>query len=145
MTGELFINSKDAYTYWGVNMGTGFVSALWTPVQLKSYITNEVREENGTRYLAQSNYWKAEREVSLQFVIVGSSTSDFITKRDAFLAEISGGAVTIAVPALSTNNVFTLWYTGKSCSLDLNTKRTAGKFTLKFTEPNPANRTTWSA
>ena len=43
MTGELYINGKDAWTSWGVSMGDGFLDALDAPLQMKDYIESESR------------------------------------------------------------------------------------------------------
>ena len=51
MTGELYINGKDAWVTWGVNMGDGFLDALDAPLQMKEYIDNERRLEQGKRMI----------------------------------------------------------------------------------------------
>ena len=38
MTGELFINEKDAWTTWGVNMGEDFIDAIDAILPMKEYI-----------------------------------------------------------------------------------------------------------
>ena len=48
-TNELIINGKDAWTTYRVKMGYGFLDALEADADNKSYITNEVRTEHGTR------------------------------------------------------------------------------------------------
>ena len=41
MTGDLFINGKDAFSTWGVRMGDGFLDAIDGFNQMKDYIENE--------------------------------------------------------------------------------------------------------
>ena len=44
MTGDLYINNKDAYTTWGVNMGDGFLDALDGFLPMKDYIENDKKK-----------------------------------------------------------------------------------------------------
>ena len=47
MTGQLYINEKDAWTTWGVRMDDGFLDAIDAPLPMKDYIENESRLEHG--------------------------------------------------------------------------------------------------
>ena len=138
MTGELFINGKDAWNTWGVNMGEGFLDAIDAPLQMKSYIQDESRLEDGVR-IDISNPKVASRDVTLGFTIMGSSESDYRSKKAAFQAELQKGAFTVKVPALSSDT-FKMVYTGKSISYGLSKRRDFGHFTMKCTEPNPKDR-----
>ena len=132
---EFLINNTDAATY-GVRMGNGFIDSLDLPCPLKEPITNSSRLEHGTRSTMLPKM--AQRDVTLTFVIRGSSAEDFKTKKAAFLALLMGNPVTINVPFIGTA-VYTLTYrssteyahslTGKMC-----------KLAVKFTEYNPGNR-----
>lgn len=139
MTGELYINGKDAWVTWGVNMGDGFLDALDAPLQMKEYIENESRLEHGKRMIT-ANAKVDSREITLGFTIMGTSESDYRTKRKAFLSELQAGAFTVKVPILGAD-VYKLVYTGRSISYGLSSDRTFGHFTMKATEPNPADRT----
>lgn len=138
MTGELYINGKDAWATWGVNMGEGFLDAIDAPLQMKSYIQDESRLEDGVR-IDTSNPKVASRDITLGFTIMGSSESDYRSKKAAFQAELQKGAFTVRIPALSSDT-FKLVYTGKSISYGLSRRRDFGHFTMKCTEPNPADR-----
>lgn len=138
MTGELYINGKDAWVTWGVNMGDGFLDALDAPLQMKEYIENESRLEHGKRMIT-ANAKVDSREITLGFTIMGTSESDYRTKRKAFLSELQAGAFTVKVPILGAD-VYKLVYTGRSISYGLSADRTFGHFTMKATEPNPADR-----
>lgn len=138
MTGELYINGKDAWATWGVNMGEGFLDAIDAPLQMKSYIQDESRLEDGVR-IDTSSPKVASRDITLGFTIMGSSESDYRSKKAAFQAELQKGAFTVKVPALSSDT-FKLVYTGKSISYGLSKRRDFGHFTMKCTEPNPADR-----
>ena len=53
MTGDLFINGKDALETWGARMGDGFLDAIDGFNQMKDYIENEkpvgTREKSDNR------------------------------------------------------------------------------------------------
>ncbi len=138
MTGELYINGKDAWTSWGVSMGDGFLDALDAPLPMKDYIESESRLENG-KHIHTGNAKVASRDITLQFTIMGESASDYRTKKKAFLDELQAGAFTVEVPILG-NDIYHLVYTGKSISYGLNLNRSFGHFSTKVTEPNPTNR-----
>ena len=139
MTGELLINGKDAWTEWGVNMGNGFIDTLDAPLEMKEYVENESRLEHGKRVMT-TNAKVASRDVTLSFTIKGASVNDYRAKRMAFFAELQKGAFSIKVPALS-DDVYHLVYTGKSVSYGLSLDGKFSHFSMKVTEPNPAERT----
>ena len=137
MTGDLTINSIDAWDEWGVAMDKGFIQALDTPAPMKDYQKNVSRAENGSRYVVASPYL-AERDVTLGFTILGTSTDDYNAKKAAFMAVLQAGNVTIQTPALE--GVFRLIYTGKSTSYTLSRSRLVGTIKAKFVEPDPTDR-----
>lgn len=83
MTGDLFINRKDAWSTWGVRMGDGFLDAIDGLNQMKDYIEDESRLEHGKRVITD-NAKVDSREITLQFTIEGSSESDYRIKRKPF-------------------------------------------------------------
>ena len=138
MTGDLFINNKDAWSTWGVRMGDSFLDTIDGFNEMKDYIEDESRLEHGKRMITD-NAKVASREITLQFTIEGSSESDYLTKKKAFQTELEKGLVNIKVPALGTD-VYKLVYLGKNVSYGLSLDRCFGKVSSKFCEPNPANR-----
>lgn len=138
MTGQLFINDKDAFTTWGVRMGGGFLDALDGFLPMKDYIEDDSRLEHGKRVIT-TNAKVASRDITLEFTITGGSETDYRTKKKAFQAELQAGAFTLKVPALGSE-VYHLVYTGKSISYGLSLSRSFGRISAKFTEPNPMNR-----
>lgn len=135
MTGDLFINGKDALETWGARMGNGFLDAIDGFNEMKDYIENESRLEHGKRVITD-NAKVDSREITLQFTIEGSSESDYRSKKKAFQTEMEKGAVNIKVPVLG-NEVYKLVYLGKSVSYGLSLDRCFGKISSKFCEPNP--------
>lgn len=80
MTGDLFINGKDAWSTWGVRMGDGFLDAIDGFNEMKDYIENESRLEHGKRVITE-NAKIDSREITLHFTIQGNSESDYRTKK----------------------------------------------------------------
>lgn len=138
MTGDLFINGKDALETWGVRMGDGFLDAIDGFNEMKDYIENESRLEHGKRVITD-NAKVDSREITLQFTIEGSSESDYRSKKKAFQTELEKGAVNIKIPNLGSE-VYKLVYLGKSLSYGLSPDRCFGKVSSKFEEPNPMDR-----
>lgn len=138
MTGDLYINGKDAWDTWGVRMGDGFLDAIDGFNEMKDYIEDESRVEHGKRVITD-NAKVDSREITLQFTIEGVSESDYRTKKKSFQTEMEKGAVNIKVPALG-NEVYKLVYSGKSVSYGLSLDRCFGKVSSKFEEPNPMDR-----
>ncbi len=93
--GELYINGYDAYVTWGISMDTTSLSALLTPVPLKDWTTNEVRTENGTRYLRSALPKKDKRELTLTIQMSATSQSAFFRQYEAFCAVLESGVVEI--------------------------------------------------
>lgn len=138
MIGELFINGKDAWLEWGVNMGEGFIDAIDAFAPMKDYIENDSRLEHGKRVLI-SNPRVASRELTLHFTIKGNSESDYRAKRKAFEQELQKVSTDVKVPVIG-DEVYHLLYLGKSVSYSLNRARTFSTMSSKFEEPNPMNR-----
>lgn len=139
MTGELYINGKDAWTEWGVNMGEGFLDTIDSFVPMKEYIENDSRLEHGKRILVVEPR-VAARDLTLRFTIKGNTPEDFRVKRKAFETELQQSKVDVKVPALG-EDVYHLIYLGKSVSYGMNISRTFCTVSSKFEEPNPMDRT----
>lgn len=138
MNGDLTINGKDAWTTWGVRMGDGFLDAIDGFNEMKDYIENESRLRHGKQMITDSAK-VASREITLQFTIEGISESDYRTKKKSFQAEMEKGEVKIKIPALG-NDIYKLVYLGKSLSYAMSPDRCFCKFSSKFCEPDPTDR-----
>jgi len=134
----LLINSKDAYSEWGVRMGDGFIDALFQPPTLKDYITNDSALEAGTQYCSYVPK-QASRKLTLVFTLEGDTQAEYLANRVAFYNVLEAGDLTVQVPDVA-DDVFTLKYTGTSVSFAQNTARTFCKLSLSFAEPDPTNR-----
>lgn len=140
-TPELRINgSSTLYRDYGVRMGEGFLDALTEPLSLKENIENESRLEHGKRVVVEETPKYQSRDVVLDFTIRGSSPTDFRAKKNAFLALMYKGEITLEVPQESSD-VYHLIYRSKGSEYSMNPQRTFCHMMLKFEEPNPAHRT----
>lgn len=135
---HLLINGSDAYATYGVRMGDGFLDALGAPPENKEYIENESRLENGSRILCINPY-KSKRTLTLTFQLFGTSHTDYLTKKEAFLNVLAAGTLTLQVPD-DSEAVYHLLF-NKCTSYAQNVPRTSCKIAAQFTEPDPTNRT----
>lgn len=137
MTGELFINGKDAYTEYGMSLEDGAISALLTPPSLKEFVENESRIENGKKIIVGYPVYDA-RDVSLAFHIVAPTKEAFFAKYQALCAVLQKGIVKIKTK-YQADSVYKFVY--NSCTQFSQYSFGIAKFTLKLTEANPADRT----
>lgn len=135
---ELLINGKDAWATYRVRMGSGFLDALEADADNKDYITNTVRAEHGTR-IVPLRPKKAERSITLEFVIIGKNHEDYNKRLKAFDELMDNGFVTIQVSS-SKDDVYRLYCARKSSSYSRSRSGALGKKSIKFTEYDPTDR-----
>lgn len=136
MTGELFINNKDAFTTWGIGLEDGALSALMTPSPMKDYIENSSRLEHGTRVIT-SNAKMDERSITLQIHLTAKDENTFLTNYASFCEELKGAVLNIRTKYQPTVMYKTIYV---SCSQFSQFMRGLAKFSLRLREPNPADR-----
>lgn len=142
----LLINGLNAYETYGAMMGDGFLDTLLAPVPLKPFVQNKSRLMDGKDVVVvRDNIRKDSRTFTLIFNISGRSQEDYRAKKIAFYTALYNGALTISFAqpmhgSKPTDDVFHLIYDGTSVSFAQNIAQTACKITVKFEEPNPANR-----
>ena len=136
MTGELFINGKDAYTTWGISMDNTSLSVLMTPAPVKEYIENKSRLEHGKRVII-SSVRLDERTLTLQFNLIASNQAQFFARYDSFCQELATGKLDIKTKYQPTIVYRTIYI---SCQQFSQFMQGIGKFTLKLNEYNPSNR-----
>lgn len=129
------INGK-ALSVFGAYLMSGAIEALLTPAPIKKPIENDSPIADGKAILWGNRAYIDERSVSISIFINGASQSDYLTKYEAFVAELQKGEVVLYVPIIS--KTFRLIYDGCSKYGDYGIQR--GKFVVKFRESNPANR-----
>lgn len=138
MRGDLYINGKDAWVTWGVNMGDDFLDVIDGFAPMKEYIENDSRLEDGKRIVKIAPKI-ASRDITLHFTLMADSQRDFRNKRNAFEEELRTGFIEVRVPVLG-EQVYRLIYLGKNVSYGMNVARTFCAISAKFEEPNPMNR-----
>ena len=128
---------KNIYTEYHALPVKGFYEALLSPPGVKEPIVNECRLCNGSQVIIAPNSVKLQkREVILSFVISGNTVSEYMNLYKEFIKFISSGEIWMKVEKLNT--IYILVYSECQRYSDFGTK--LGKFALKFTEYDPANR-----
>lgn len=137
MTGELYINGKDAWAEWGILMDGTSLSSLMTPPTVKDYPSNTCRLKHGTSYLT-NNPKLAERDITLSLQFVAENETLFFAHYQSFCDELSNGTVDIQTK-YQQGKVYHFLY--KSCTSYSQFRHHLAKVSLKLTEPDPTNRT----
>lgn len=106
-TTEVTINNKPLSTM-GVAMLSGAYAALLTPPSLKEFVENDDPTQNGIDIIVPDSPVVNERDVTLTFLIKGTSQEAFLSNYAAFVAELHKGTVTLYVPDLG--NTYNLLY-----------------------------------
>jgi hypothetical protein len=132
MTGDLFINSQDTYTVWGVCLEDGSEDKLLQAAPVKDYISNASRLDNGKKVLTSAVKLN-ERDVSLVFCFVNNG-SDFITRYNSFVTELYKGVIALKVTRLG--KTYNLLYL--NCT-SLTSFTYLGKVAVSFNEPDPTD------
>lgn len=129
---------RDLYTTYGVTLTRGWREALLKPASTKDYTKNDSRLEDGVRMIAKKNYAKKKaRDIQLSFILEADTENEYMTKYENFLTDMAySGMVYLKIPVMS--KVFKVVYTDCNKFGDFGLKK--GNFTLKLTEPNPADR-----
>lgn len=146
MKGQAFIkfsdedNTKyrDLYETYGVTLTRGWREALLKPAAVKDYSKNDSRLEDGIRIIAKKEYAKKkERDIQLSFLLEAENETQYLANYEKFLNDIAySGMIYLKVPVM--NKVFKVVYTDCQKFGDFGFEK--GNFTLKLTEPNPADR-----
>ena len=137
MTGDLYINGHDAYTWWGLSFEDGAYSALLTPAPMKEYVENKSRLRHGKTVMAEHTKID-ERSLTLPFHITASSENDFLTKYGNFCSEVLAQGVFSVRTKFQPTVGYRLVY--DSCTQFRQFMNRMAVFSLKATEPDPTNR-----
>lgn len=138
MKNDLLLNDNDAYEM-GIAMGAGFLAILLTPPNLKDFVENDDPQKDGKQVIYPVTPKVAARDLTLTFVIFGATERDHAVKYNAFVELLKKGKIDIQVPTIS-EDIYHLTYMGNSGSYMMSADRTTSQLTVKFNEPNPANR-----
>lgn len=138
MIGDLLINGSDAYAK-GIAMGDDFLGNILSPSSLKSFVENDDPTKNGKEVIYPQTPKLASRDLTLNFTIFGNTATEHLTNYKNFIALLQKGEISLSIPALGTE-VYHLTYVGDSGSYMIEADRLASRLTVKFNEPNPADR-----
>jgi len=120
----------------GTHIGQDFVGSLLAPAPLKDDITNQVRNESGTRFKTVA-FW-GEKSVTLNIVITGSSRSVHNANLKAVTEILARGHFAVSVPKISDDVYFLNYQSSQSYSLSRSGK--VSKLAIKCTEYKPTQR-----
>lgn len=142
-TGKMFINGLCAWTQWGAYLGDGSISALLAPPPVKSIIKNDNRTDHGVEVTTKNKQGLplmryGERNVTLYFCITADNYQNLFERQTNLFEVLRNGEVLIQISELP-GVVFRLIYQDVSQYSQFNGEM--AKFSVKFIEPNPTNRT----
>lgn len=138
MIGELYINGKDAWVTWKARLVDDSLDNLESSAPMKAYPSNNSRSQDGEQVLI-SNPRIDKRNVILIFAITCDSRADYLSKKRSLEAELRTGVLSFKVTALYMEYKLHL-DEDSTMTLSSGTGLRDGKFTVRFTEPNPKNR-----
>lgn len=138
---DFYINGYSAGEH-GIYMGEKFISNLNAPYEMKDYVTNESRLEDGKRYIIQNTH-KKSRSLTLSFVITGNSRQECEANYRWLLDNLYNGSnhrqypqfkgrVLVRVPHYPMK---ALVFTGKSISYNLSFGGKEMTLTAGFDDP----------
>ena len=122
-----------------IRPGSGFRDSLLAPLTLTDFIENDSALEDGTRVIIPQNPKKKARELTLEFQVVGDTTSEFETLKSALYAEFYTGTFVISNLGF-TSETFRLVYTGKSPAYGMGLSGRACRVSASFREYDPTDR-----
>ena len=138
MKRDLLINGYDAYAM-GIAMGSGFIASLRAPASLKDFVENDDPKKDGKQVIYPEEHKDAARDLTLTFVIFGETLAEHTTNYNSFIELLERGKMDISTPSISAD-IYHLTYMGNSGSYMMSADLTTSQLTVKFNEPNPANR-----
>lgn len=132
---DLTINGNSAWDAYGVYLDDSSLGQLLCPPPLKDRVTSMSRTENGTRVVTNAPVFVAERDLTLQLGIYGKTESEFLGHVSAFTSLLTTSQeIVIGAGGVTLHCIY------KSCNQFSSYQRGIGKFVLRLTEYNPANR-----
>lgn len=140
-TGKMTINGKDAYTTWKAYPLSGCVESLISPPSLKSFISSESRIQHGKKVIRVDSNGNslakiASRDVTITVAISETTPSLLRASVDSLISELMECRTELKISNLP-GVVYRLDYV--SCTQFSQTEG-LGKFAIKFTEPDPTDR-----
>lgn len=133
----ILINGTNSETY-GITFLQGCAEELLNLPPMKAPVTNQSRLIDGVQMDAR-NAKLDTRNVTLDIRLKGTNQTDYLTKYENMLAMLRSGKNNTGITEISyLRYIFRLRFE-KSETLRILADN-MGRFSLTFTEPNPANR-----
>lgn len=129
MTGQLYINEKDAWLTWGVFLVGESLDNLLLPPPPKEYTENNFGSQHGKQVFIV-NTKKDARDVQLEFCISSTSQQEYLNAYKNFVTELSKGIVAVKIPLIGMECTLTV-----SSYLSLGYYEKFGKLSVRFNEP----------
>ena len=77
---QLTINTKNAYTQWGITLDETSLGTLMTPPPVKERVKSTSRLEHGVRVVTNDTPYIDSRDLTLQLNISASNESQFLSR-----------------------------------------------------------------
>ncbi len=129
MTGQIYINDKDAWETWGVFMVGESLDNLLLPPPMKSYTENNFRSQHG-KQIFFGNPRKESRDIDIEFCISAENRAAYLLAYKSFTNELSSSVVSLRLPELNIELSLIL-----SSFLSLGYYDKFGKLTVRFNDP----------
>ena len=144
----VIINGVDIWTEFGAFLteekknGRENITAIMTPSKVKSHVSVNIREQDGSKYSTKLEVKNEERDVTLLFALFAESRSGWLLKYRQFITFLKQGAdgwLNIQFPELElTMRVFYVECSGYNPLSYLWQEGVhASRFKVKFHEPVP--------
>ena len=133
MTGELFVNGKDAWDIWGVSMCVGCLETLLTPVPLYGGIGSESTPRSEKELFPKYG----ERDLFLDIRIDGETREEYLQNYADFTSELQKGLLVFHAPAIKST--YKLIY-NRAPKFISNVGETFSEATFRFNEPDTSDR-----
>jgi hypothetical protein len=128
MTGQLYINEKDAWLTWGAFLVADSLDNLLLPASPKAYTENNFRSQDGKQVFIVSTR-KGARDVEVEFCMLAESREEYLIAYKNFIDELMDGMVTVRTPFINMEFHFTV-----SSFLSLGYYGKFGKLSVRFNE-----------
>lgn len=135
MNNLVYINGKELKATWNAFLKAGAYAEFLGTGSMKEYVENDYRDQNGKEVLID-NPREDSRELTVSFVINGSTRPVLLSNYNSLIAELQSGELEIMIPDL--NCTFLCYYKNSSKPKTFTADTIVIDVTLA--EPNPKGR-----
>lgn len=136
---KIEIEGTDIQTACGVIPQGDFLAQLEKAAPSKSVISNKNAQINGSEVAVTSLYLD-EKKLTLQFALQAENRATYVSRYTSFLALVLASSLISFAVTTSEGNKTTYHLTYEDMSSHKKFNGRWAEFTMKFNEPNPANR-----